>query len=207
MPVYLRKHNDRNILVRPTKWDKSEEIPPFDCLDITDARKNWVEYLVPRYASEDKPEHPIAREIRRNHNLYRSGNFSRDNEGNPRLNNPFFGCCVVATEVLFFLVPEDRHPICYKAYDEEGIYHWWLECLDSHSEERIIVDATSDQFTDLDFSPPYENGKKTSLMGWKQSPSKRTLDLISNCNYLSLITTRYRTNDSFYCRRNRQQRC
>ena len=195
MPDYLRKYNDRDILVLPSKWDKTEEIPPFDCLDITDARKEWEQYLVPRYAPEDKPEHPIARELRRNPSLYRSLPFTKTNKGNPRLSHPLFGCCVVATEVLFFLVPEDRHPICYKAYDEEGIYHWWLECKDSHSEERIIQDATAAQFDDLSFSPPYETGTKTSLMGWKQSPSKRTLDLLTK---IAGKSTRYKCFDTSY---------
>jgi len=44
--------------------------------------------------------------------------------------------------------------------------------------DTIIQDATSLQFSFLPFSPPYDNGTGTSLMGWKKSPSKRTLDLI-----------------------------
>lgn len=175
MPDYLRKWNDRIILVRPTKWDGAEELPPFDCLDITEARTH---YILPHIL-----EPIIAAEIRKNYKLYRSRPFCRKYVGNPRMNNPFFGCCVVATEALYFLTPEDRKPVCHRAMDAEGIFHWWLEYYVEGNDKVIIQDATAEQFDGLTFPPPYENGKKTALTGWKASPSKRTLDLIENITF------------------------
>jgi len=204
MPNYLRNWNDRTIIVRPTKWNGAEELPPWDCLDITDALLHYVYYLIPRYNPNNDKEHPIASEIRKNYGLYRSRPFVKNYGDNPRIVNPFFGCCVVATEALFFLTPVDKNPRCMRALDNDGIFHWWLESdmhWDKHfgdgtpNDGRIIQDATAAQFDGLSFSPPYENGKKTSLMGWKQSPSKRTLDLIENVSAKSI---RYRTTDTSY---------
>ena len=202
MPVYSRKINDKIILVRPLKWDAAEELPSYDCLDITDAIKHYVRYLIPRHNPHHDIEHPIAAEIRKNYSLYRSRPFTKQYATHTRMNNPFFGCCVVATEALFFLTPEKMEPTCYKARDGDGIWHWWLESLQHYgrqfgewrNDESIIQDATAEQFDDLSFNPPYTNGKKTSLMGWKQSPSKRTLDLIENITG----SKRYRSFLPFY---------
>ena len=207
MPNYLRKWNDRTILVRPTKWDGKEEVPPWDCLDITEIveRKTEKSQRVREHIVIDlrNIEYAISWECEKNPHLYRSPSFTKLYADNPRMKHPHFGCCVVAAEAMFFLTPEHKNPQLYRAMDNEGIYHWWLEIevgdevgLPIESDRLEKLDPTHQQFSKLPFDPPYDDGKKTSLMGWKQSPSKRTLDLISNCNYLSLITTRYRTNDS-----------
>jgi len=91
---------------------------------------------------------------------------------------------VVATEALFVLTPQDRHPRCYRALDGDGIMHWWLECYrsarTSQDNEVVILDATADQFDGLSFAPPYADGKKTNFMARGGRPSKRTLDLVDN---------------------------
>jgi len=211
MPNYLRKLDKRTILVRPTKWDGVDEVPPWDCLDITDAKEHYHLYLVLLNPPSDEMEHPIGAEIRKNYGLYRSRQFCKKHADNPRMNNPFFGCCVVATEALYFLMPENLHPSCYRAMDGDGIYHWWVACMmplrhalgtstwkmgfmefKRRNDDEIIQDATAPQFDGLPFTPPYDNGKKTNLMGWKQSPSKRTLDLIERISPKSI---RYKTYD------------
>jgi len=211
MPNYLRKWENRTILVRPTKWDGVDEIPPWDCLDITDAKEHYHLYLATRYNPSNVMEHPIGAEIRKNYGLYRSRPFCKTHADNPRMSNPFFGCCVVASEALFFLMPEDLYTSCYRAMDGDGIYHWWVACRAPHrwamgtssskmhlmpfiwlNDYEIIQDGTAPQFDGLSFTPPYDNGKKTNLMGWKQSPSKRTLDLIERISPKSI---RYKTYD------------
>jgi hypothetical protein len=203
MPEYIRKWKDRTILVRPTKWDKAKELPPWDCLDITVARKQYLKYLV----SNTDLEHPIVAEIRKNYSLYRSRPFCKKYADNPRMNNPFFGCCTPASEAVYFLTPEYREPLCYRAADGEGIYHWWVQSFHHYEDtlgdgiypgikdQVVIQDATAEQFDGLSFDPPYENGKKTTLLGWKKSPSKRTLDLIANTSMKSI---RYKSFDNFY---------
>jgi len=208
MPNYLRRWNDRTILVRPTKWDGAEEIPPWDCLDITAVRNAWEEDTIKKQNQKDEVVVPksliagegvrylVQEEIRKNYSLYRSRVFSKKYADNPRMNNPFFGCCVVAAEALYFLTPEDRNPRCYRAADGEGLYHWWnhydIVWEPGAAAVPKRLDATHEQFDGLSFSPPYASGKKTALMGWKQSPSKRSLDLIEN---ISSKTIRYRTFD------------
>jgi len=211
MPNYLRKWENRTILVRPTYWDGVDEIPPWDCLDITDAKEHYHLYLVTRYNPSNEMEHPIGAEIRKNYGLYRSRPFCKNHADNPRMRNPFFGCCVVASEALYFLMPEELYTSCYRAMDGDGIYHWWVACKAPHrwamgtstskihlmpfnwrNDYEIIQDASAPQFDGLPFTPPYDNGKKTNLMGWKQSPSKRTLDLIERISPKSI---RYKTYD------------
>jgi len=170
MPSYLRKRGNRIILVRPARWNDAEELPPFDCLDVTEA----IDHPISPHILETI----ITDEIRQNYSLYRSRQFCQDYADNPRMDNPFFGCCIVATEALYFLAPEDSNPRCQRAPDGDGILHWWLESYVEDDDKVIIQDATAGQFDDLTFPPPYVDGKNTTIKGWKQSPSKRTLDLI-----------------------------
>ena len=196
MPNYLRLWNNRNILVRPTKWDGAEEVAPWDCLDITRVLLNYRRYTLSNsYSIYDYTNNPIVQEIRNNYYLYRSFPFCKTYADNPRMDNPLFGCCVVAAEALFFITTGDDKPSCYRAKDGDGIYHWWVQSVGEHKDEVIIQDATRQQFDELSFDAPYSDGKKTSLMGWKQSPSKRTLDLIGN---LSTKTIRYKSLDKSY---------
>jgi len=208
MVNYLRKWNKRIILVRPTKWDGGKELAPWDCLDITDARLEYQKYTLPPFdvndyikdgiftspldPQKDYTNNPVVREIKENYQLYRSIPFSTKHANNDRMANPFFGCCVVAAEALYFLTPESEEPHLFRAGDFEGEWHWWVESLllpanpmapsgrkgNWGDNPVIIQDATLLQFEDTGHLPPYDFGKKTKPMGWKKSPSKRTLDLI-----------------------------
>jgi len=209
MVNYLREWNKRNILVRPTKWNGAEEVAPWDCLDITNALRNWQDYMMMSYKLDEiLLRNPIAVEIQKNYKLYRSPHFSKNYADNPRMKNPFFGCCVVATEALSYLIDGDAKPMCFKAKDYEGIWHWWIMChiprLKSYFPKHLhmpytdiaVEDATASQFSGIEPNiPPYAGGKKTSFMGWKQSPSKRTLDLIER---ITPSSKRYKCYDKTY---------
>ena len=215
MPNYLRSWHDRIILVRPTKWDGAEEIPPWDCLDITECRRGAVRWgNLPVSSLTHLPHEERERQIGvgkdilltnfaevmahiigLHPNLYRSRPFCKKYADNPRIKNPYFGCCVPAAEALYLLIPDDKERTLYRAKDKEGIYHWWAQHTSTSGEVRIL-DATSKQFSTA-LEAPYEDGKKTSLMGWKQSPSKRTLDLIADtADFMKLSCERYRTFDA-----------
>jgi len=135
MPNYLREWNKRTILVRPTKWNGAEELSPWDCLDITGTigavgipdKDRWDHYIIPPHNPPKYGWSPIIEELWKNYSLYRSPQFCKKHAGNPRMGNPLFGCCVVATEALYFLIGKDMKPRCRKALDAEGIWHWWLE--------------------------------------------------------------------------------
>jgi len=132
MPNYLREWNKRTILVRPTKLDGAEEVQPWDCLDITDARLDYQKYTLPPFdvndyikdgeftpppqvSEKDYMNNPVVREIEENYEQYRSIPFSTKHANNDRMDNPFFGCCVVAAEALYFLTPESHSPHLYRA--------------------------------------------------------------------------------------------
>ena len=209
MVKYLREWKKRNILVRPTKWNGAEEVAPWDCLDITNALRHHRSYYISSYYNEEVLlRNPIAVEIQKNYKLYRSLQFSKKYADNPRMNNPFFGCCVVATEALSILISGQYSPKCYRAMDYEGIWHWWIMCdieyessyfpqhIHTKNNNVVIEDATANQFSGISPDiPPYADGKKTSFMGWKQSPSKRTLDLIEN---ITPRSRRYKCFDGSY---------
>ena len=125
MAKYLREWNKRTILVRPTKLDGVEEVQPWDCLDITDARLDYQKYTLPPFdvndyikdgeftpppqvSEKDYMNNPVVREIEENYEQYRSIPFSTKHANNDRMDNPFFGCCVVAAEALYFLTPESH---------------------------------------------------------------------------------------------------
>ena len=231
MPSYLRKWNDRTILVRPTKWDGAEELPPWDCLDFTDGIKKTEEKVLPISLWLRKMESTITRALLENPSHYRSKPFCRTHKDNPRMDVPLFGCCVVATEALWFLTQHyiltmgEDHTRGYgsrkvsvepwRVKDFDGIYHWYIMLKKGAGRQEYPngnpfpwqagitqheIDATATQFLHPShWDVPYENGKKTSLMGWKQSPSKRTLDLIGN--YLPK-SDRYKCFDGSYANPN-----
>lgn len=222
MVKYLREWNKQTILVRPTKWNGAEEVAPWDCLDITDARLDYQKYTLPpfdvndyikdgifippRDAQKDYIKNPVVKEIQNNYQLYRSVPFSTKHANNDRMANPFFGCCVVAAEALYFLTPESDEPHLYRAKDFEGEWHWWVKSnllpepdkklISGWKKNPVIIqDATLLQFEDTGHFPPYENGRKTALLGWKNSPSKRTLDLIER---ITPSSRRYKCFDKSY---------
>ena len=174
MPSYLRQSSSgRTILVRPMGWVKSMtgigqvEVGKYYCLDLTDSISDSVDYIS-----------AISDELYINYESYRSRPFMRKSHPPGRLSHPLFGCCTVATEALCFLLPERLSPKPYKATDDDGIEHWWCQTICPSTGDAVIHDATAGQFDVVSFSPPYAEGKKTALMGWQRSPSKRTLDLI-----------------------------
>ena len=233
MSQYLRTIRGRTILIRPTRWNGADEMPPWDCLDITFEMETqslmptigigsvW-HYGTPilngdgedtegwwKRGGSGNPE-IITEELMLNAELYRSKPFCKTHKDNPRMKSPLFGCCVVATEALWFLTQhsiDTPHPLeIWKVKDYEGIWHWYLrhlieEAPDEYHEalinapDGIFYDATRAQFDVLKLPvPDYRNGRRTALMGWKQSPSKRTLDLIEEIG--RPYTTRYKSYDS-----------
>jgi hypothetical protein len=210
---YLRKWNDRTILVRPTKWDGAEEVSPWDCLDITDCRRGavrWGQVPASHYKSgfsQEWIENAIggAKDILLRHfatwmghlidqnpHLYRSRHFCKKYADNPRMDNPLFGCSIVAAEALYFLIPDDKERGLFRAKDNDGIWHYWAQHT-SAGGETFILDATNEQFS------AYDDGKKTMPIGRHQSPSKRTLDLIAAAaDFMTLPCERYRTFDASF---------
>ena len=65
-----------------------------------------------------------------------------------------FGHCYVASEALYHLLFKEIGFKPYRARDEKGITHWWLE-----SEDGYIIDPTASQYYDRGLCPPYENKK------------------------------------------------
>ena len=221
MPSYLRKWNDRIILVRPTKWDGVEEVPPWDCLDITPCRRGKNRKYRKGLSAEKIEEsrhgeramllHNLASSmsyiIRQNPQLYRSRQFCKKYADNPRMSNPLFGCCVVAAEAIYFLPPDDYQRRLYRAKDYEGIWHWWTTHIQPNNpaielDSPAILDPTHKQFHSYledRHKAPYEDGNRTSPMGWKQSPSKRTLDLIADtADFEGFPCFRYKTYDASF---------
>jgi len=103
----------------------------------------------------------------------------------------------------------------WKVKDFDGIYHHYIMLTKGAGLQQYPngnpfpfeagitqheIDATATQFRfPNDWEIPYGDGKKTALMGWKQSPSKRTLDLIENCLTKSV---RYKSFDGSYANPN-----
>ena len=86
--------------------------------------------------------------------------------GNP---NKFYGHCYVASEALWHLTGKTLH--VYRAKDEHGVTHWWLEDADN------VYDPTSRQYTDCGSEPPYTQGRRSGFLTTK--PSKRAAKLIA----------------------------
>lgn len=74
--------------------------------------------------------------------------------------NNTYGHCHTASGVLYHLFGS-KNVTPYKALDEEGLYHWWV--VDKNGK---IIDITSEQYTLLNRTPPYDQGKKASLLGF-----------------------------------------
>ena len=92
----------------------------------------------------------------------------------PRWKYPFFGFCVPATFVLFYLMDtETLEPMRGEGSEGEG--HWWLK--DNLSQQRY--DLTFDQFsTNEERESVYETGKPRGYYGFGEKPSSRFFDLI-----------------------------
>ena len=73
--------------------------------------------------------------------------------------NPTFGHCHTAAGCLYKLFgPKAMH--MHRGFDGQ-IYHWWV--VDKNGN---IIDLTSEQYTSIGKVPPYEQGKKSGMLGF-----------------------------------------
>jgi hypothetical protein len=90
-------------------------------------------------------------------------------------NNPMFGHCYVASEVLFHILeaeyPGRFHPS--RGKDDRGIVHWWI----TDRTTGKIIDITANQYFSVGKSPPYDKAVKCSFL--TKQPSKRAKKLMS----------------------------
>lgn len=88
--------------------------------------------------------------------------------------NPTYGHCYVATEVLYHMMMECDTNFPYKPHygkDKNNITHWWLE---NGWGDRL--DVTKEQYTMVNEFPPYSVGKRASFL--TNHPSKRAVKLM-----------------------------
>ena len=84
--------------------------------------------------------------------------------------NPMYGHCYVATEALYCLMNKFSLTGTFKPFqakDENNVSHWWLQ-----SQDGVIIDITTSQYTSVGKTPPYSLGKSRPFM--YPSPSKRS---------------------------------
>ena len=74
--------------------------------------------------------------------------------------NKTFGHCHTASACLQKIF-SSKELTLYRAIDYRDIWHWW--CVDN---ENNIIDLTKEQYTSIDKLPPYENGEKSSMLGF-----------------------------------------
>ena len=84
--------------------------------------------------------------------------------------NPTFGHCHTASACLQKIFGTKSLKL-YHGLDEEGIWHWWVIDLN-----QKLIDLTSDQYYSLNKIPPYNVGKKASMLGFEYR--KRVLRLL-----------------------------
>ena len=82
--------------------------------------------------------------------------------------NPTFGHCHTASGVLYKIFTHKQLHM-YRGHDGE-IYHWW--CQDN---EDNIIDLTSDQYTSVDRTPPYDAGERYGMLGFDYRKRVNTL--------------------------------
>jgi hypothetical protein len=87
------------------------------------------------------------------------------------LTNKYYGHCYHSSQALYYLIEYDKlTPMSGEDY--RGEKHWWLQ------DGQKIYDCTSQQYTFVNQSPPYDVGKKTNWYGWKQRPQQISLELV-----------------------------
>ena len=86
------------------------------------------------------------------------------------------GHCYHASAVLKKYFPELK---LYRSVDDEGEYHWWCQKeVDGH---QVIIDITSEQYTDLGRPLPYKGGEKESELGFSyREKVQKLLDRVEN---------------------------
>ena len=87
------------------------------------------------------------------------------------LTNKYYGHCYHSSQALYYLIEYDKlTPMSGEDY--RGEKHWWLQ------DGQKIYDCTSQQYTFVNQSPPYDVGKKSKWYGWKQRPQQISLELV-----------------------------
>ena len=61
-----------------------------------------------------------------------------------------------------YLIFGHKNVHLYRGLDDENLYHWWVV-----DRTKKIIDLTSEQYTLLGRTPPYENGTKAGLLGFE----------------------------------------
>jgi len=94
--------------------------------------------------------------------------------------SPMFGHCHTASACLQKLFGSENIKL-YRALDDEGIWHWWAVTSEGNK-----IDLTADQYYSQGRTPPYEKGKKMSMLGFDYRKRVHKLldsvkaDLLSN---------------------------
>ena len=83
--------------------------------------------------------------------------------------NGTYGHCHTAAGVIYKTFGHENVKM-YRALDDEGMYHWW--CVDK---DGNIIDPTAEQYTLSGKKPPYECGKKSSMLGFGYRTRVNTL--------------------------------
>jgi hypothetical protein len=73
--------------------------------------------------------------------------------------NPTFGHCHTVAGVLYKIFGSKQVKM-YRGFDGE-IYHWWVQDAKGN-----IIDLTSEQYTSLGKTPPYDVGEKAGMLGF-----------------------------------------
>ena len=87
------------------------------------------------------------------------------------LTNKYYGHCYHSSQALHYLM--DCNILTpMSGEDYRGEKQWWLQ------DGQKIYDCTSQQYTFVNQSPPYDVGKKSNWYGWKQRPQQISLELV-----------------------------
>jgi hypothetical protein len=89
--------------------------------------------------------------------------------------NPMFGHCHTASACLQKIFGSKNIKL-YRAIDDEDIWHWWAV-----DKEGKLIDLTSDQYYSVSRTPPYDEGEKSSMLGFGyRTRVLQLLDKVSN---------------------------
>ncbi len=86
------------------------------------------------------------------------------------LTNPMFGHCHTTSSCLQKIFSSSSLTL-RRSKDMNDIWHWWA--VDNTNK---IIDLTSDQYYSIGKEPPYEDGVKTTQLGWGYRT--RTMELL-----------------------------
>jgi hypothetical protein len=152
---YIRVVGDKTYLIRP-------RLNPNDNWSV----RNWLALEVSRSRYDPDNLKTVSELIRQNlTEKYLTEPLQRD--------NPLRGFCYIATQSIYYLMDTDRLE-SWSGVDASSVTHWWLADRDTGE----IIDLTADQYSVLDFDPPYDVGRKRTWYGFRPFIQKRTMDLI-----------------------------